>query len=75
MRLIRDNGLSSAASVLLAASGTSDYEADVALGLAELLQGHRRSPEVRSALRRWFWSRRRWLALLSFSQASGRSAS
>jgi hypothetical protein len=58
----------------LAASGAGDYESDVALGLAELLQGHRRNPEVRNALRRWFWSKRRWLALLSFGLGSGSRA-
>jgi hypothetical protein len=74
MRLIRDGGLSSAASVLLAASRAGDFESDVALGLAELLQGHRQNADVRNALRHWFWSKRRWLALLSFSLGSGRSA-
>jgi hypothetical protein len=74
MRLIRDGGLSGAASVLLKASNAGDYESDVALGLAELLQSHRQNADVRNALRRWFWSKRRWLALLSFSLGSGRRA-
>jgi hypothetical protein len=68
MRLVRDNSLPVVAGYLRAAARGGTYTADVALGLAELLRPRRREhPEVRAAWRTWFWSRRRWLGLLSLS--------
>jgi hypothetical protein len=67
MRLVRDNDPATAAGYFEAASRSRDYAIDVALGLADLLRPYRKSREVRTAYRRWFWSRRRWSALFSLS--------
>ena len=63
----RDNDPATAAGYFEAASRSRDYSIDVALGLADLLRPYRKSREVRTAYRRWFWSRRRWSALFSLS--------
>ena len=64
MKLVSDADLATAAKVLAAASKAGKYEADVALGLAELLRRHRHHPDVRPAWRQWTWSKRWWVALL-----------
>ena len=71
----KQTDLATAAGVFRAAiDRRGPYEADVALGLAELLHRHRHHPDVRPAFRQWTWSGRRWAALLSFSLADGRRA-
>jgi hypothetical protein len=74
MRLVRDQGPAVAARRLDTASRTDELPIDVGMGLAELLHAQRKHPEVRAACRRWFWSRRRWRALFSFSFGDGRRA-
>jgi hypothetical protein len=64
MKLVSDADLATAAKVLAAASKDGKYEADVALGLAELLRHHRHHPDVYPAWRQWTWSKRWWVALL-----------
>ena len=64
MKLVSDADLATAANVLAAASKAGKYEADVALGLAELLRRHRHHPDVRPAWRTWTWSKRWWMAML-----------
>ncbi len=67
MRLVRDADLPTVARHLDAACLTDEYEADVAVGLAELLHPRRKHPDVRTAWRHWFWSGRRWATLFSVS--------
>ena len=76
MKLVSDADLPTAARVFQEASRRGGpFEADVALGLAELLHRHRRHPDVRAAFRQWTWSGRRWAALFSLSLAAkGRAA-
>jgi hypothetical protein len=71
MRLVRDNDAAVAAGYFEAASRSRDYAIDVCLGLAELLRPYRKKREVRTAYRRWFWSRRRWATLFSLSVGGG----
>lgn len=75
MKLVSDADLPTAARVFReACNRRGPYEADVALGLAELLGRHRRHPDVRAAFRQWTWSGRRWAALFSLSLVDGRRA-
>jgi hypothetical protein len=67
MRCVRDADLATAATFLAEASDSEPYAPDVAVGLSDLLHVHRRHADVRSAYRRWFWSRRRWASFFSFS--------
>ena len=60
--------------LLAAASKPGKYEADVALGLAELLRRHRHHPDVRPAWRQWTWSKRWWVALLFVNIGTPRRA-
>ena len=64
MKLVSDADLATAGNVLGAASKAGKYEADVALGLAELLRRYRNHPDVRPGWRQWTWSKRWWSALL-----------
>src|SRR5207237_1298709 len=64
MKLVSDADLATAGNVLAAASKKGKYEADVALGLAELLRHVRHHPDVRPGWRTWVWSKRWWSALL-----------
>ena len=74
MKLVSDADLAAAANVLAAASRPGKYEADVALGLAELLRRHRHHPDVRPAWRQWAWSKRWWVALLFVNIGTPRRA-
>ena len=74
MKLVGDTDLPTAARFLQASSRAGDFEADVALGLAELLRRHRNHPDVRAAWRQWLWSKRRWAALLFSPVSTGRRA-
>jgi hypothetical protein len=74
MKLVSDGDLATAAKVLAAASKAGKYEADVALGLAELLRRHRHHPDVRPAWRQWTWSKRWWVALLFVNIGTPRRA-
>ena len=74
MKLVSDADLATAAGVLAAASKAGDFEADVALGLAELLRQHRHHPDVRPAWRQWAWSKRWWMALLFVNMGTSRRA-
>jgi hypothetical protein len=74
MKLVSDADLAAAAKVLAAASKMGKYEADVALGLAELLRRHRHHPDVRPAWRQWTWSKRWWVALLFVNIGTPRRA-
>jgi hypothetical protein len=67
MRLMRDADLATAAAFLRDATEAGPYQADVAVGLSDLLHAHRRHPDVRGVYRTWFWSRRRWAGFFSFS--------
>jgi hypothetical protein len=64
MKLVSDTDLATAARFLQASSRAEPFEADVALGLAELLHRHRHHADVRAAWRQWLWCKRRWAALL-----------
>ena len=74
MKLVSDADLATAANVLAAASKAGKYEADVALGLAELLRYHRHHPDVRAGWRAWTWSKRWWVALLFVNIGTPRRA-
>ena len=74
MKLVSDADLATAAKFLAAASKQGKYEADVALGLAELLRRHRHHPDVRPAWRQWTWSKRWWVALLFVNIGTPRRA-
>jgi hypothetical protein len=75
MKLVSDADLATAARVFQSATDRKGpFEADVALGLAELLHRHRNHADVRAAYRRWLWSGRRWAALFSLSLVDRRSA-
>jgi hypothetical protein len=74
MKLVSDADLATAANVLGAASKAGKYEADVALGLAELLRRHRNHPDVRPGWRQWTWSKRWWAALLFVNIGTPRRA-
>lgn len=74
MKLVSDADLATAGKFLAAASKKGKYEADVALGLAELLRRHRHHPEVRPAWRQWTWSKRWWVALLFINIGTPRRA-
>ena len=74
MKLVSDADLAAAAKVLAAASKDGKYEADVALGLAELLRHHRHHPDVKAAWRQWTWSKRWWVALLFVNIGTPRRA-
>ena len=75
MKLVTDADLPTAARIFREACNRhGPFEADVALGLAELLRHHRRHPDVRAAFRQWAWSGRRWAALLSLSLVDRRRA-
>jgi hypothetical protein len=74
MKLVSDADLATAANVLGAASKAGKYEADVALGLAELLRRHRNHPDVRAGWRQWTWSKRWWAALLFVNIGTPRRA-
>lgn len=74
MKLVSDCDLKTAAGVLAAATKPGKYEADVALGLAELLRRHRRHPDVRPAWKTWAWSKRWWIALLFVDIGTARRA-
>jgi hypothetical protein len=64
MKVVSDTDLATAARFLQASSRAEPFEADVALGLAELLRHHRHHADVRAAWRQWLWCKRRWSALL-----------
>ena len=74
MKLVSDTDLATAAKFLAASTTAGEFEADVALGLAELLRRQRNHPDVRAAWRRWMWSKRRWAALLFSPVTTGRRA-
>jgi hypothetical protein len=74
MKLVSDADLATAANVLGAASKAGKYEADVALGLAELLRRQRNHPDVRAGWRQWTWSKRWWAALLFVNIGTPRRA-
>jgi len=74
MKLVSDADLATAANVLGAASKAGKYEADVALGLAELLRRHRHHPDVRAGWRQWTWSKRWWAAMLFVNIGTPRRA-
>jgi hypothetical protein len=75
MKLVSDADLSTAARIFReACNRKGPFEADVALGLAELLGRHRRHPDVRAAFRQWTWCGRRWAALFSLSLVDRRRA-
>jgi hypothetical protein len=74
MRLVRDGGPAVAATFLSEATLDNRFKTDVAIGIAELLWPHRHEPDVKKIYRRWMWSGRRWMALLSLSFSSGRRA-
>jgi hypothetical protein len=75
MKLVGDADLPTAARLFREACNRhGPYEADVALGLAELLGQHKRHPDVRAAFRQWTWSGRRWAALFSLSLVDRRRA-
>ena len=74
MKLVSDADMATAGTFLAAASRKGKYEADVALGLAELLRRHRHHPDVRGAWRQWTWSKRWWKALLFVNIGTPRRA-
>ena len=75
MKLVSDTDLATAAKFLQASSRAGVFEADVALGLAELLRRYRNHADVRTAWRQWLWSKRRWVAILfSPTFSTGRRA-
>jgi hypothetical protein len=75
MKVVTNADLPTAARIFReACNRRGPFEADVALGLAELLHHHRRHPDVRAAFRQWTWSGRRWVALFSLSLADRRRA-
>jgi hypothetical protein len=74
MKAVIDTDLKTAAGFLAAASKKGKYEADVALGLAELLRRQRHHPDVRPAWRAWTWSKRWFVALLFVNIGTPRRA-